>query len=221
VLILVGIALISLLLVRMNLRGTYKVEPTFLFLGAGFLLLETKSVTEFALLIGSTWLTNSLVFSVILAAILIVNLAVLRNWIRLSIPVLFATLGAALMLSYLLPVSEWADRVGNFKILFAAVYLGVPIVLSSAIFALVFRSAVLGTAALASNLVGAVLGGLSEYASLVVGLRALSLLALAMYIAAFLYWRNKRSLGDEEGSVSSSDGRSDAEIHSLASLGRE
>lgn len=61
--------------------------------------------------------------------------------------------------------------------------------LASSIFATTFQRAAVGTAALASNLVGSVVGGLLEYTSMVVGLRALSLLALAMYGLALLSWK--------------------------------
>ena len=191
--VLAGIALLALLLVRVNLRGSHQPQPHFLFLGAGFLLLETKSVTEFALLIGSTWLTNAVVFSVILAAILLVNLSVAKGWLRLSVPALFALLGVSLVLQFLLPVSTWVGAPGPWTTLIAALYLGVPIVLASSVFATTFQRAVLGTAALASNLVGSVLGGLSEYASLAVGLRALSILALVMYAFAFATWKRGES----------------------------
>ena len=39
-------------------------------LGVGFLLLETKSVTGFALLFGTTWLVNAFVFAGVLIAVL-------------------------------------------------------------------------------------------------------------------------------------------------------
>src|SRR5262249_40936896 len=48
------------------------------FLGAAFMLLETKAVVQLALLFGSTWLVNSLVFSAVLILILFANLYVLR-----------------------------------------------------------------------------------------------------------------------------------------------
>jgi hypothetical protein len=191
--VLIGIVVLALVLVRFNLKATYRVDAHFLFLGAGFLLLETKSVTEYALLVGSTWVTNSLVFTVILAAILLVNLAVARGYVRVTVPVLFVGLAIALVLQFILPVSRWAGAGGPLTAMLAGLYLGVPMLLASAIFATTFRAAVLGSAALASNLVGSVIGGVSEYASLVVGLRALSLVALVMYMAAFLSWHRSRS----------------------------
>src|SRR4030095_12415759 len=44
------------------------------FLGAGFLLIETKAVVTMALLFGSTWIVNSVVFLAILLMILLANL---------------------------------------------------------------------------------------------------------------------------------------------------
>ena len=41
------------------------------FMGAAFLLLETKSIVQFALLFGTTWLVNSLVFAGILLSVLL------------------------------------------------------------------------------------------------------------------------------------------------------
>ena len=48
------------------------------FLGAAFMLLETKAVVQLALLFGSTWLVNSLVFFTALILILLANLYVLK-----------------------------------------------------------------------------------------------------------------------------------------------
>ena len=39
------------------------------FMGAAFLLLETKNIIQFALLFGSTWFVNSLVFAAVLLTV--------------------------------------------------------------------------------------------------------------------------------------------------------
>ena len=49
------------------------------FLGAGFMLLETKGVVHMALLFGSTWIVNSIVFAAILLMALLGNLYVLAK----------------------------------------------------------------------------------------------------------------------------------------------
>ncbi len=48
------------------------------FLGAGFMLLETKGVVHMALLFGGTWIVNSIVFFAILVMILCANLFVIK-----------------------------------------------------------------------------------------------------------------------------------------------
>ena len=65
------------------------------FMGAAFLLLETKNIVQFALLFGTTWFVNALVFAGVLVA---VYLAVeTARWVRLPRPaVLYAALIAAL-----------------------------------------------------------------------------------------------------------------------------
>jgi hypothetical protein len=187
-----GILLLSLLLVRRTFRGTRRLDGQFFFLGAGFLLMETKSVTEYALLIGSTWQTNSLVFTVILATILVANLLVLTRLRTPPIGVFYVFAIATLAVTYVWPISQWGPAPGIGAYAAAAVCLGVPIFLAAVIFATAFRGVRLGSEALASNLLGAVLGGVLEYLSLALGIRALSLLAAAMYLAAFAFWARAR-----------------------------
>src|SRR4030095_9804892 len=49
------------------------VKGAFFCMGLAFLLLETKSVVQFSLLFGTTWLNNSLVFIAILLLVLAAN----------------------------------------------------------------------------------------------------------------------------------------------------
>ncbi len=192
-----GILLLSVLLVRRSFSGSRRLDGQFFFLGAGFLLMETKSVTEYALLVGSTWQTNSLVFTVILATILVANLLVLTTLRRPPVKALYALVAATLVMTYVWPIARWGLAPGIGAYAAAAVYLGVPIFLAAVIFATAFRAARLGSEALASNLLGAVLGGVLEYLSLALGIRALSLLAAAMYLAAFWFWVRKRDPGQD------------------------
>ena len=57
--------------------ATVRPNGQMFFLGAGFMLLETKGVVHMALLFGSTWVVNSIVFFAILVMILLSNLYVL------------------------------------------------------------------------------------------------------------------------------------------------
>ena len=191
--VLIGMLLIAALLVWRTFRAARRLDGQFFFLGAGFLLMETKSVTQFALLVGSTWQTNSLVFVTILAMILAANVYVLKTRARPTVAVLYALLIAIVIVSYVWPIAAWHVGSGAGTYAAAAISLGIPILLAAVIFAVAFRTARLATEALASNLIGAILGGTLEYLSLAFGIRALSLLAAAMYLAAFGFWIRERS----------------------------
>ncbi len=51
----------------------------FFLLGAGFMLLETKSIIQFALLWGSTWVVASLAIASVLTMALVANFIVARR----------------------------------------------------------------------------------------------------------------------------------------------
>ena len=68
----------------------------------------------------------------------------------------------------------------------AALYVGTPIFPAGILFARWFRNSRVGSVALGVNLVGSVVGGATEYVSLIVGIRALALVALVLYVLAFL-----------------------------------
>src|SRR2546427_7251313 len=55
------------------------------FLGAAFMLLETRSLVTFALLFGSTWLVNSLVFFAVLCSVMLAVFISTRFPVRPSI----------------------------------------------------------------------------------------------------------------------------------------
>src|SRR5205814_2084084 len=75
---------------------------------------------------------------------------------------------------YFWPGGRWAPGLGRLATPAAVLYLGLPMGLAAVIFASTFRQTRCGSAALASNLLGAVLGGVTEYLSLAYGIRALS-----------------------------------------------
>ena len=74
-------------------------------LGAAFLLLETKSVTGFALLFGTTWVVNALVFAGVLIAVL-AAVETTRRFRTPPLPVMYAVLLGGLALAWLVP-SSW------------------------------------------------------------------------------------------------------------------
>ena len=196
--VLVGILLISAIFVVRTFGGAQRIDGRFFFLGAGFLLMETRAVTEYALLAGSTWRTNALVFVVILATILIGNVYVLSRTRPPRIAVLYGVLIASLLATYVWPISVWHLAPGPIAYTTAAAYLGVPIATAAVIFAVTFRGAQIGSEALASNLIGAVFGGALEYLSLALGIRALGLVATAMYVLALAAMLRRARIGADE-----------------------
>jgi hypothetical protein len=191
-LVLAGIALVSLALVRGRFGSKRPLDGHFFFLGAGFLLMETKSVTEYALLIGSTWVTNAAVFSIILAVILAANLIVLKRKQPVPLRAAYTLLFILLAAGFVWPLSRVAPGFGVGSIAVAGAYLGMPVFLAALVFATTLRDAGVGSTALAANLLGAVAGGLAEYLSLTWGIRALSLVALVMYAASFFFLEARR-----------------------------
>jgi len=170
-----------------------KIDPLFFFLGCGFLLLETKSVTTFSLLFGSTWLVNAVVFSSIL------SIALLANWIvsarQLREPRwYFAGLILSLLFVYIFPLSVLL-KFGFFsKIFLAGALIALPILFSSFVFAIIIKKTKDVGTALGSNLLGAVLGGFLEYSSMIWGLNVLYIIALGCYLVAAANLIKNRSI---------------------------
>jgi hypothetical protein len=154
-------------------------------MGAAFLLLETKSVVQFALLFGTTWLVNALVFAGILLSLL--PAVTLARRVRLPSPtVLFPLLFAAVAISWVLPPSALLalDPVPRF-VTSIGVYF-TPIFVANLVFARRFAAAEDSTAAFGANLLGAMVGGVIEYAALLTGYQALAVLVALLYAAAWL-----------------------------------
>lgn len=165
-------------------RGVWSYRDLFL-LGTAFLLMETKSVTGFALLFGTTWVVNSLVFGGVLVAVL-AAVEVTRRIPTPPLPVMYGLLLAGLALNWLVPTS-WLLSLGlALRIVFAVVIAFLPIFVANLVFAKRFADT--GDAALAFgvNLLGSILGGSLEYLSLVFGYHALLIIAGLLYIGAYL-----------------------------------
>jgi hypothetical protein len=154
------------------------------FMGAAFLLLETRYVTGFALLFGSTWLVNAMVFTGVLLAVLCAVEASRRLRLR-SLTPLYALLAVTLVVSYAVPLSTLLALAAPLRLAAAIALAFAPIFCANLIFAARFADTSGSTAAFGANLLGALLGGTLEYASLIVGYRALLLLAAGLYLLAF------------------------------------
>ena len=155
----------------------------FFLLGAGFMLLETKSITQFALLWGSTWVVASLAIASVLVMALAANFVVSRREIRRPWAV-GAVLLALLGLNYLVPVGRLAfDSLLAESLIYAVLGFS-PIFCAG----LLFGSAIKHSTSLprdyGTNLLGAMAGGVAEYLALVTGYGALIGVVALCYVGA-------------------------------------
>jgi len=163
-----------------------KVNGQMFFLGAGFMLLETKSVVHMALLFGSTWVVNSAVFAAILVMILMSSLLVLRCRPTKLWPY-YLGLIVTLAVNALVPMEIFLDIAGPMRTLLSCAITFCPIFFAGVVFAASFRESKQHSIDFGSNVAGAILGGLSEYLSLVLGFNQLLFVAVAFYLAAFYF----------------------------------
>jgi hypothetical protein len=154
-------------------------------MGAAFLLLETKNIATFALLFGTTWIVNAMVF----AGVLVIVLAAVETTRRFRtppLPVVFGLIAGSLALAYVVK-PEWLLELSFAPRLIAAVLLAfIPIYLANIAFAKRFAASADSQSAFGINLLGAMVGGTLEYAALLTGYGNLLIVVALIYLAAFL-----------------------------------
>ena len=194
------ILLASLVVVRVSSGPLGAMRPYFdLFcMGAAFLLLGTKSVVQFALLFGTTWFVNALVFVGILLSVLAAIEVARRIPRGLTVP-LYVGLGIALAVAYVLPLERLLVLAVPVRFVVATAVAFAPIFLANLIFAERFRDVGSSTVAFGANLLGAIVGGLLEYASLLVGYRALLIAVALLYGLAFVTRPGRRAVAPAGG----------------------
>jgi Spermine/spermidine synthase domain len=187
----IGLVLLaSLLMVRVAagpLRPMAQYTDLF-FMGAAFLLLETMNVVRFALYFGTTWFVNAVVFAGVLVSVLLaveVSKHVSFRRPTLLYPVLLATLAVA----YLIPSSWVLDLPLPARLPVAATLAFAPIFTANLVFTQRFKDVGSSTVAFGANLLGAMVGGLLEYGSLLLGYRSLMFVVAILYGLAFAFGR--------------------------------
>jgi SAM-dependent methyltransferase len=182
-----GILLLSFVAVRIFGGPLREMRPyaDLFFMGAAFLLLETKNIATFALLFGTTWIVNAMVF----AGVLLIVLAAVETTRRFRtppLPMVFAMIAASLALAFVIP-PDWLLGLSFTPRLVAAVLIAfLPIYLANIAFAKRFAESADSQAAFGINLLGAIVGGCLEYAALLTGYRNLLIVVALLYLAAFL-----------------------------------
>jgi spermidine synthase len=166
------------------------------FLGAGFMLVETKAVVHMALLFGSTWMVNSIVFFAVLVMILAANLFVLRLQPR-RLTAWYLGLAAALTLNAVVPLDFFLGLARPVQLGGACLLVFAPILFAGVIFAVSFARVPQPDRSFGYNVCGAMLGGLAEYTSMLIGFQYLVLVALGFY-ALSACWPARRAEPSEQ-----------------------
>lgn len=179
-----GVFTLMLLVVLTKARVLREIQPTYFFLGVAFMLLETRSLIQFSLLFGNTWVVNSFVFFAILLLVLSavgissrVKIGNIRGW--------YVALGAALIFQYFFPTEVLLGLPVELKYIAVSLVTLIPVFFANIIFSYTFKESKDNSVNFASNVLGAAVGGISEYFALLVGYRNLIPIILVCYFLAF------------------------------------
>ena len=186
------------LILRKTHRLAWKSSPWhlhFFCLGAGFLLLETKAVTELSLLFGSTWLVNSLVIASFLLMALLSN--VLASLLHISEKACYRLLFFLLLLllvDFRFPYWLLNSASPGARFLIGGMWTALPVFFSGLVFSSNLKKFGRPAEVLGINLFGAVIGGILENMVMIGGTPVLGALAIFLYSAsAMALWRASQS----------------------------
>ena len=160
-------------------------------MGTGFMLLETQVLSRLALYFGTTWQVNGIVISALLISLLAAN-AIAAKRRAISRGLILCGLFIGLAIAYFTPFPALPFHPATVGII-AAVIFAIPVFFAGLLFSREFASAFSPSAALGANVLGAVLGGLLENLSLLIGMRALLLVAAVVYAVASLALTRKHN----------------------------
>ncbi|HXC51781.1 MAG TPA: hypothetical protein VN634_12900 [Candidatus Limnocylindrales bacterium] len=179
--------LVSVVMIRELLpAGTSRFEPVAFFLGAGFMLVETKSITELGLTLGNTWQVISVVIAGILTMAYLANRIILRRG-RMPDPIAYGLLAASLLLGLAISGEVLSGMPPVLSRIVMVAVLTLPMFFSGFAFSSEVAREGDVSSALSSNLFGAMVGGFLEYNSMYFGFRSLYVFALVLYAMAFVF----------------------------------
>jgi hypothetical protein len=169
----------------------------FFFLGAGFMLLETKSIVQFALLWGSTWSSASLAIASVLVMALASALIVSRVEIE-SRRLIGAALLTLIAVNYFIPVGRVRFDSRAAESLFYGVLVFSPVFCAGLLFSSSFKESSSTASDFGANLLGAIVGGVGEYLSLLAGYRFVLILVAGCYVLAMVTREMTEGTGTED-----------------------
>ncbi|MHB8267700.1 spermine/spermidine synthase domain-containing protein [Bradyrhizobium sp.] len=190
------ILLLSYFFVRRTIGFSDPIDRSYLpffFLGSGFMLVETKAITELGLHLGGTWVVIAATIMLVLVMAFLANLIVTRTSLKLAGPA-YAGLFLSLLVGYGFAVShaQWTFGPPLMQLALSCVVLTIPLFFAGIIFSSLISEARINiSTAFAYNLMGALFGGVMEYNSMYFGFAFLYLLALGFYVLAWAFsWKS-------------------------------
>lgn len=169
-----------------------RIDLHFMFLGAGFMLLEAQIVSKMALLFGTTWVVNAVVVSGLLCLIVAANL-VYGAFPRVPLTGAYVGLFVSLAIMFTVPMEKLFFESWALRAIVATLALCTPVFFAGIIFVSSFARAGFRGSALGSNLFGSLIGGLLESSSLWFGLKSLTILAAILYVGSAIFLRRSQS----------------------------
>lgn len=183
----------------------------FFFLGAAFLLLEVQNISKASVVLGNTWTVNAVIISGILAMVLLANLIAAR--VR-RIPTALTTVGliGVCVALYFIDLSTFGFLPYAVKAPLVGALTTLPMLFSGLLFIDSFAKCPDKGQALGANLIGALVGGVLQAATFVIGVKALLLIVAGLYVAALAtrprpaYARDTQRAGAHDAPVDAAAG---------------
>lgn len=179
------IVALSLVLITRFGRRPQAPHTAYFLLGAGFMLIETKGITEMGLTFGNTWLVIGVVIAGVLAMAFLANAVI--HWRGVG----GATVPYVLLLVSLAVGLAIAQRGGLSSTtggrLATVLLLTSPMFFSGLVFSSLIAAEPDLPGAMSANLFGAMCGGLLEYNAMYFGFQSLYVLAAGLYAGAFVF----------------------------------
>ena len=178
------VVLLSIALSRIFFREKPRASHLpFFFLGAGFMLVETKAVTELGLAFGNTWQVIAVAIAGILAMSFLANSVV--RWVSPN-----GSFLSHLLILIVLFAGWWIARTGGLPSttlgrLGTTLLLTGPVFFSGIVFSSLLAKESQISSVMALNLLGGICGGILEYNSMYFGFHFLYVLAMGLYVLSF------------------------------------
>ena len=180
------VLLLSFVLVRQVLpgQGVQAGMMPFFFMGAGFMLVETKAISELSLAFGNTWQVVAVTVVCVLLMAYAANIVAARVASQRLLWPAFAGIMVAVAAGYFVVTNDILDPRVPMGGVMMAVLLTCPLFFSGIVFSTLFSRTKDVGAAMAYNIMGAMLGGLLEYNAMRFGFSALYPMGAALYVLA-------------------------------------